>query len=490
MTKYLSPLAVAAMAATLLVGGQAVAQQTDEASSAEGAAASSDATSADQQSAESSESSAQSQDSADGSASNAQTEASSDQATADTSATSELDTLEQNADSAATDSSGTTADANAQSDVNAQSDANANANQPNEPAGENQADAEAGVDANASAQTQSDTRSTDAAGRTRSATDARNQRGVVPPSRGPNAANAQQERSLLNSRQQSDQSLQRQGRASATVEGRANADLNVRGQQNRDGFQQQDLRRGIQFGRATDRGLAIDRVESNSFYHTSGIRRGDVIVSLYGRPVRSEADFVRFMTMNPGQRVPVVVWRGGRQQTIYIEPDYVVHTQHLEENRPLQSGGAYLGVTFDSRSRDGVVILSVNPGSPAEEAGLQAGDLILALNDREVRTFADAISMIRAMRPGEELHIVVERARQPAELVAVLDAQPNVRTATRPENVYRERQTVPNQYGAGSQDGTGTQYDSEPDARDRRLLDRDRNADGSRDRGILPRLRD
>jgi membrane-associated protease RseP (regulator of RpoE activity) len=263
------------------------------------------------------------------------------------------------------------------------------------------------------------------------------------------------------------------------------ADASVRGQA-RVGAQaqqrsQEAFQRGVQFGAASNRGLAIAGVEQGSIYYRSGFRRGDVIVALRGRPIRSQADFMRFIVMYPGQRIPVVVLRNGRQETIYVEyPQEIVHTQHIHAH---QAGGAYLGVMFNAQVRDAAVVLSVNAGSPAESAGLQAGDTILAMNGQEVRSYPEVISMIRRMRPGQEVDIVLARGQSEMQVFAVLDAQANVRTATRPGHVH-VYEPVP------ADQRIGVDVDVNQGRDSTRLLDRDRNNDGIRDGRLLPRLLD
>ena len=261
-------------------------------------------------------------------------------------------------------------------------------------------------------------------------------------------------------------------RADASARSRANADSRA----GRD--RHNDIRVGIQFGRVTDRGLTVNRIERNSFYYNSGFRQGDIIVSINGRPIRSDAEFIRLIV--PGQRLPVVVLRDGRRETLYIQYTEIAHSHPGYNNRQYQ-GGAYLGVTFDAQVRDAAVVLGVNPGSPAQEAGLQAGDLILALNGTEVRAYPDAIAMIRALRPGDELEIIVERARAERQIVAMLDAPPSVRTAGRPE-VQIERRTITDQ-PADVRIDVNRQYYNE------RGSDRDRDYDNNRGRSRLPRLR-
>ena len=58
---------------------------------------------------------------------------------------------------------------------------------------------------------------------------------------------------------------------------------------------------GIHFGVPTGRGLVIDMIDRNSVLVDSGLRRGDVFISLHGRPIRTEAEFVRWVHA-PGRR--------------------------------------------------------------------------------------------------------------------------------------------------------------------------------------------
>jgi hypothetical protein len=263
------------------------------------------------------------------------------------------------------------------------------------------------------------------------------------------------------------------------------ADVSLQGKAKSDGRQPQrghdEFKRGIQFGQITNRGLAISVVEQDSIYFRSGIRRGDVIVSLHGRPVRSQADFLRLIVMYPGQRVPVVILRAGRRHTIYVEyPQDVVHTQPIYDNR---TGAAYLGVLFDAKVRDSAMVLRVNRGSPAETAGLRQGDMILAMNGQEIQSYPEVISMIRSMRPGQEVDIVIRRGQSDTQVFAVLGAQANVRTATRPTDIHVEHHALPSDQPADVQIELNRRGNGG-------LQQRDRSNDDNRDRPLLPRVLD
>jgi hypothetical protein len=83
----------------------------------------------------------------------------------------------------------------------------------------------------------------------------------------------------------------------------------------------------------------------------------------------------------------------------------------------------YLGVTLESRSRNAAVVRSVAAGSPAEQAGLQPGDTIEALNGRRVSSYQNLLDSVAAMQPGEQLDIEVSR-RINVRTQAVLDGRP------------------------------------------------------------------
>ena len=175
-------------------------------------------------------------------------------------------------------------------------------------------------------------------------------------------------------------------------------------------------------------------------FFDSGLSRGDVITSIDGRAIRSEDEFVRFVRLNPGRRVPVVVLRNGREETVYITYDDAPDQAFSYREAPAAGSQPFLGVTFDGRIPDAAVVRSIAPQSPAEQAGLRPGDAIHALNGERVSSYGDAIGVIRSMRAGEKLSIDFSR-RVDHQTEAVLDGSPGdvVRTATNPADVRVER---------------------------------------------------
>jgi membrane-associated protease RseP (regulator of RpoE activity) len=218
----------------------------------------------------------------------------------------------------------------------------------------------------------------------------------------------------------------------------------------------QDWRRGVQFGRSNDRGLTVTSVERNNFFFNSGIRQNDVILSVDGRQIRSDADFYSWVAVRRGARIPVLILRDGREETIYIQsPEAFGQPQQEYATQQFQSGDRpFLGVAFDPQTRDAAIIASVVPGGPADQAGLQSGDTVVALNGEPVRSHRDAIAVIGSMRPGDRLAVVYERFME-NQADVVLGGQPSSSS----RNAYRSVpdgdsvMVAPGQYQSGNYQG-------------------------------------
>jgi putative serine protease PepD len=97
----------------------------------------------------------------------------------------------------------------------------------------------------------------------------------------------------------------------------------------------------------------------------------------------------------------------------------------IVQHKPLQTG--FLGVsTGDPTSgRGGALVQDVTAGSPAAKAGLQAGDLVVALDGQAVTSQDDLISRIRDHKPGDRVTLKVVRngKEQTVTVTATLTAR-------------------------------------------------------------------
>jgi len=105
----------------------------------------------------------------------------------------------------------------------------------------------------------------------------------------------------------------------------------------------------------------------------------------------------------------------------------------IEQEQPSPAGGAspssssssgygpYLGTIPDMTPRDfGLRLTGVREGSPAEEAGLEAGDVVVEFDGREIGDIYAYTYALRDHQPGDEVTIVVERDGERLTVTAVL----------------------------------------------------------------------
>ncbi len=106
----------------------------------------------------------------------------------------------------------------------------------------------------------------------------------------------------------------------------------------------------------------------------------------------------------------------GRQQYSRESQQYRRGEQYGrdEQHRAGQRGGedAGLGVSVSGDGREGIVVIHVHPGSPAEAMGLRQGDRITHVNGGDVRSSQQFISTIREMDPGDDIELDILRNRE------------------------------------------------------------------------------
>jgi len=158
---------------------------------------------------------------------------------------------------------------------------------------------------------------------------------------------------------------------------------------------------GLAFGRVTDRGLTISNIERDSVFYRAGLRDDDVIISVAGHDITAVRDFDRYLySVDRNDRIEVVVWRDGREEVIYLEPDVIF----VDDVDTVQTSYAYdldhFGVVLDDSYDDRIVIVKVLPNTPAYAAGLRAGDVITTWHGEPVSSRRDFVRVIERAEPG------------------------------------------------------------------------------------------
>jgi len=129
------------------------------------------------------------------------------------------------------------------------------------------------------------------------------------------------------------------------------------------------------------RGAVIHDVEPGSSGDRAGLRRGDVIVALEGRPVANGGSVQATVGVaSPGTSMPVSYLRGGREMSTNV----VVEAQGAGAPRVGSEQVIVRGLTVRQTS-EGVQIVVVESGSLAAGTTLKAGDIVQAVGGRQTR---------------------------------------------------------------------------------------------------------
>ncbi|MBA3806118.1 MAG: RIP metalloprotease RseP [Acidobacteria bacterium] len=147
----------------------------------------------------------------------------------------------------------------------------------------------------------------------------------------------------------------------------------------------------------------VSQIKPNGAAQVAGLQRGDRIISFNGVENPSWDRIRGDALLSPGQPIPVIVERNGQQTPLTLTPTKLVES------------GETIG-TLDFLPDYGslpVIIRQVEPGTPAEEAGLKVGDRIVAIGGENV-TSSEQVSQYIREHKAEPIRLTIERngARQ------------------------------------------------------------------------------
>jgi len=165
------------------------------------------------------------------------------------------------------------------------------------------------------------------------------------------------------------------------------------------------------FGLKEKIGVIVGRVLDDSPAQKGGMKDGDVIVEYDGQPLKDVRELLKRVAKTPvGKKINLQVVRDGRKKAVKVEvgerPDELERWEEKSKEswRGLKVSDLTDELTdrFRLDEKKGVVITEVEPASPAAEAGLRTGDVILGINRKSVRSVRDFESLSQRVR-GEAL---------------------------------------------------------------------------------------
>jgi regulator of sigma E protease len=166
----------------------------------------------------------------------------------------------------------------------------------------------------------------------------------------------------------------------------------------------------------------VGRVLEGSPAAAAGIKTRDVVLAADGRPIEYWEDFERTLADSGGRPVVVRVKRGNGEETLTVTPGRKAMTDPIfGERREVWDIGT--GPQLIPQ------ISSVLPDSPAQRAGLQPGDVVLAVAGHPVYTPEDLVEAIRT-RPGQPFPVTIQRGGETLTLTVTPRAVPEKAPST------------------------------------------------------------
>jgi serine protease Do len=175
------------------------------------------------------------------------------------------------------------------------------------------------------------------------------------------------------------------------------------------------------FDSKDNRGAIVTQVEANSPAAKSGLKVGDLITSINGHQV-SDASQLQVMVgeTHPGTTIKLAVNREGKTMEMPVTLEKMGARDHGEdESASNEAGKPRWGLGLEDMTPDvrqqlqapddvkGAVIERVLPGSPADNAGLQRGDVILSVNRHPTTSVSEVKKALGDVPKGQDALLLV-----------------------------------------------------------------------------------
>ena len=189
-------------------------------------------------------------------------------------------------------------------------------------------------------------------------------------------------------------------------------------------------------------GVIVTRIVEDSPADEAGILEDDVIQYFDSKKIRNPDDLIRVVRQTkPKTEVKVTYIRDGERKDVTVQVGKLRSSFHGYQWRDeddffiLSYGGGYLGVQlqdlntdlagyFGVKEDEGALILKVEEDTPAEDAGMKSGDVIVQIDEEEVGNAADVREILSDFEEGDEVDIAVIRHKGRQRFKVKLDERP------------------------------------------------------------------
>jgi Do/DeqQ family serine protease len=164
----------------------------------------------------------------------------------------------------------------------------------------------------------------------------------------------------------------------------------------------------------TPKGALVVEVVKGGPAEKAGLRKNDVVVGFQGKEISDSGSFRNEVAVTPiGREAKVTVLRDGKQE------EFTVKIGNLEDGLKVMAvaikdrlGAEVRPVApkevekYGLNSNEGVVITWLDPKGPLKGAGFEVEDIILAINDQNIRGMESFIDLVSALKPNQKISVL------------------------------------------------------------------------------------
>lgn len=186
---------------------------------------------------------------------------------------------------------------------------------------------------------------------------------------------------------------------------------------------QQGVSLGVRLEPSPTTGVLIRDLQPQGPAAQAGLRTGDYILAIDGKTIDSVQTFDQTMTsIQPGDRTNLTIWRDRQRQQLTVAFPQRGQAAYRPDRENGAAGRGWLGVLLQEaeEGQTGVRIGRIYPSGPAARAGLRSGDLLVAIDDKQVSSADEAVRLISNFRPDQEIQLTVLRGEQQQNITAIL----------------------------------------------------------------------
>jgi serine protease Do len=177
------------------------------------------------------------------------------------------------------------------------------------------------------------------------------------------------------------------------------------------------------FGLDSDKGALIASVEKDGPAEKAGLKAGDVILEYDGKPINEGSELPRYVAITPiDKKVKLVIFRDGKRKSMNVviaklKDGNVASAVDGESSADSEK----IGITVQELNKElatrlgiketkGLVVVEVKPGSPADDAGVTPGAIIIEINGQRPETLQKFSAVLATVKKGDVVRLLLRRS--------------------------------------------------------------------------------